>query len=196
MIFPDIYSEPNLIQIKKKDKSDTLIKKYGLNTMSSRIFTKEQIEDVKKFINDSQHKYYSMRTKNKSSGKFLYLLKPEEVIQNISSFELFSLSESLVDADKNHLILQGEMQILNNWTCIASLSDEKGIPNRVVQNAPKYKLFFSLIDNYEPSILGLKQIIDFYIIHELFGFVLEFSMYDVPVGIKKENIIIWEIRDY
>lgn len=196
MILPDIYSEPNLIQIKKKDKSDKLIIKYGLNKMSESIFYKGQLQEVKDFMNKTQHAFYSMRDKNKSTSKFLYKLTPEEVIQNINNLDRFSLNESLVDADTNHLILQGDIQILKNWTCIASLSDERGISNRMVQNNPKYKLFFNLINDIEPSILGLKQIIDYYIIHELFGFVLEFSLYDVPVGTKKENIIIWEIRDY
>lgn len=186
----------NLISIKNKDKSDKLIKSLNLNRLPKAEFKKDEIDKVKDFLNKSDCKYYSIRSKIKSSGKFFYKVKPDDVINRIKNFDIFVLSESLIEADEKNLILQGSIQIFNDWTCIASLSDVKGQPNREAENNPKYKLFFNIIDDYEPNIRGLKQVIDYYVTHELFNFVLEFTLYDIPIGINKENIIVWEIRDY
>lgn len=46
------------------------------------------------------------------------------------------------------------------------------------------------------SIAGLNKVIDYICCHELFNVIVEFSMYDVPVGVNQENLIIWEIRNY
>lgn len=186
----------NLIRIKSKDKSDKLIKKFNLNRLSKKVFNKNEIEKIKKFINENNYKFYSIRSNIKSSGKFYYKVKSEDIFNKIKEFETFTLSESLVDADTNNLILQGDIQIFDDWTCIASLSNERGKSNREVENSPQYKLYFNIIDDYEPNIKGLKEIIDYYVTYELFNFVLEFTLYDIPVGINKENILVWEIRDY
>jgi len=30
----------------------------------------------------------------------------------------------------------------------------------------------------------------------LFGIIVEFSLSEIPVGVNKENLIIWELRNY
>lgn len=186
----------DLINIKNKNQSDYWIQKLKLNKVNFCTFTKVQVNEVIQYMNNNPCQFYSMRSKIKSSGKFLYGLTRQEVLNNINNFELFSISESLINADNNHLLLQGSIQITNDWICKASLSDELGISNRQAENNPKYKLCFDLIDDYEPSILGLKHVIDYYIIHELFNAIMEFTLYDISMGVNKENIIIWELRKY
>lgn len=192
----EIYTYKNLISIKNKDNSEKLIRKMNLNRLLRVEFNKEEIDKVKEFIDNSDCQYYSIRSRIKSSGKFYYKIAPDDVLNKVKDFESFVLSESLVEADQKYLILQGSIQIFDDWTCIASLNDTKGQPNREADDIPKYKLFFNIIDDYEPDIRGLKRIIDYYVTHELFNLVLEFSIYDIPIGINKENIIVWEIRDY
>jgi hypothetical protein len=164
--------------------------------MGEGIFKKGEIDKVKDHIANNPHPLYAMRNKAKSSGVFLYSLTAEEVLSHVDDYELFSVAESLLDADKNHMILQGAIQITNDWICRASLNDVRGMSNRQAENNPKYKLNFSLLDDSEPPIQGLRYLIDYYISHELFELVMEFGMYDIPVGVNKDNIIIWEIRSY
>jgi len=57
-------------------------------------------------------------------------------------------------------------------------------------------LSIDLKERREPSIPGLTEAIDFIVKHELFNIYVEISVFEIPVGIKRENIIIWELRNY
>lgn len=181
---------------KNKLESDNMIKKLGLNRIIQNIFTKDSIDDLKSFLQEHPCAYYNMRDKSRSDGKFFYKITADEVLNNIDNYEnRFSVYESLAPFD-DRLIIQGEIIISADFVMQASLSDVKNIPNREAMDNPKYKLFIDLKKENEPDIRGLKKVINYIINHNLFNLVVEFSMFEVPVGINKENIIIWELRDY
>ena len=79
----------------------------------------------------------------------------------------------------------------------ASLSDIKGISNRIAMLDPKYNIYdYDLKERRDPTIRGISTVIDYISANGLIGMVVEFSLFDIPVGINKENIIIWELRNY
>lgn len=184
------------MQVKNKKQSDYLIKSLQLNRMSEGIFTCNQEEELKKFLKENLHPYYNIRDKNASMGEFRYKITAEEVLKYANSYQLFSVYESLADADQNHMLLQGEIRVDSNWNVKASLDDRRCISNREAMKQPKFNIFFNILESSEPHICGLKQILDYIIVNQLFDVIVEFTLYDVPVGVKKENIIIWELRNY
>jgi len=174
--------------------------------MQEEVFRNHETERLQRFLKDTKFPYYNMRDKSTPSGKFLYKLTPEEVLEYSKSYEVFSVYESLAEADKM-LVLQGDILISNDFSITASLSDIKGISNREAMYKPVYKVWGDLV--YKPffckgenpwqkipDIPGLDTVIDYVCAHELIGTVVEFSLFDVPVGIKRENLIIWELRNY
>lgn len=181
--------------IKNKQESYSMIKQLKLNTTNEVIFTKGQIKEVEEYLKDNQWEYYVIRDKKNILGKYLYKLTKEEVLEHINDYELFSLAESSYNYE-NHRILCGDIQIDYDYNVLASIDDDYTKPFRNCENNSKYRLNFNLLYDYEPSIKGLKYVIDYIFKYELFDMVVEFSLYDMPVGINKENIIIWELRNY
>lgn len=184
--------------IANKQQSDYLIKKLGLNRMVEGLFNKNSSkDDVVNFLGKYKYDYYNIRDKSSPAGKFMYKLSKEEIIDNLDNYkDKFSIYESLAEADKR-LILQGEIEISEDFIMTASLSDVKEIPNRVAMRDPKFNLYnYDLKEKREPSIKGLSKIIDYVVIKELLNVVVEFSLFEIPVGVNQENIIIWELRNY
>lgn len=183
-------------QIRNKTESDITIKQLKLNKMLDGVFNKGEKDEVKTFLNNNVYPYYNMRDKSMAMGQFLYKLTSKEVLSHIEDYNKFSVYESLADADSKHMLLQGEIQINSDWKVMASLSDSIGISNRVAMKNPKWCLYYDLLLDREPKIQGLRKIIDYIFEHELFDVIVEFTIYDVPVGINHENLLIWELRNY
>ena len=79
----------------------------------------------------------------------------------------------------------------------ASLSDIKNISNREAMQMPKYNIWnHNLAEDKDPNIRGFNEVVDYIISKELLGMVVEFSLFEIPVGVNKERIIIWELRNY
>lgn len=181
--------------IANKTQSDIEIKKRGLNRMVEGVFVKGQKHELESFLNQNQYPFYNIRDKSQSRGKFVYKITREEVIQLSHEYERFSVYESLWEADEK-LIIQGDIFINNDFELIASLDSRKNIPLRIATNNPMYMLSLDLKERREPSIPGLTEAIDFIVEHELFNMYVEISVFGIPVGVNRENIIIWELRNY
>lgn len=183
--------------IKNKYESDYMIKKLGLNRMVEVIFSdKTPVEEVEDFLEINEYKYYNIRDKSGSSGKFMYKLTKSEVMEAAKTYKRYAIYESLAEADRR-LILQGDIEIDKDFIMRASLSDIKGISNRIAMLDPKYNIYdYDLKERRDPTIRGISNVIDYISANGLIGMVVEFSLFDIPVGINKENIIIWELRNY
>ena len=183
--------------IKNKLDSDFQIKKRGLNHMLEGLFTESSTyEDLMNFLNENKYDYYNIRDKSVAAGKFMYKITRDNVLKESKNYKKYAVYESLALAD-NKLILQGDIEIDNNFIMKASLSNIKGISNRIAMQEPVYNLYeIDLKENKEPYIEGLNKVLDYIISNELIGMVVEFSLFDIPVGVNHEKIIIWELRNY
>ena len=178
-----------------KEESDFTMNKLNLNRMAEAIFYKGQDEEVKKFLIENRFKHYNLRDKSTPAGKFFYKLTAEQVLEVTHSYTKFSVYESLAQAD-NYLVLQGEISISEQFEILASLDDRKGISNRQAMQNPHWTLNPNDLIMRKYSIPGFNKLLDYICINELFDVVVEFSMYDVPVGVNQENLLIWELRSY
>ncbi|HHT97575.1 MAG TPA: hypothetical protein GXZ90_06745, partial [Clostridiales bacterium] len=95
-----------------------------------------------------------------------------------------------------NLILQGDISLDKQFNLLASLDNTKNISNRQAMTNPRYTVEQSLIERREPSIKGLTKVIDFMVENMLFDVIMEFTLFSEPVGTNKEDIIVWELRNY
>lgn len=181
--------------IKNKIQSTYEIRKRGLNHIAEKIFGEDSISELESFLNENPRPYYNIRDKSCSIGKFLYRLTRDEVLAHSKDYKMFSVYESLCDADEK-LVIQGDIFISKDFEMIASLDDRKGIPLRFATIEPKYNLSIDLKERREPPIPGLTEAIDYIIKHGLLNMYVELSVYEICVGIKQENILVWELRNY
>ncbi len=183
--------------IRNKYESDYMIKKLGLNRMSENIFTDNStLDELKSYLEENTYKYYNIRDKSVSGGTFLYMLTKDQVLLKSKKYKRYAVYESLAIAD-DRLILQGDIEIDRDFIMRASLSDIKGISNRIAMEKPVYNIYnYDLKEKRDPPISGLSEVIDYISQNSLIDMVVEFSLFEIPVGINQENIIIWELRNY
>lgn len=182
--------------VQNKSKSREMIERLNLNRLQEKSFKRGDEREVEKFIYATRADQYSIRDKAGSGGRFLYAVNKNKVIKETKHYDYFSLNPSLKLADEEHLVLQGDIMIESPMRVLATLSDVRGLPLRWATENPKYSLDFNLLRDSEPRIKGLRYVIDYLFIHELFDVVVEFTLYNIPVGIHGEPILIWELRNY
>lgn len=185
--------------IVSKSMSDEFLACSGVNTIIEKVFdSNSTLQDVCKFLNSYDCDLYTMRDKsNIGSVHFIYGATKGEVIRNISNFRgKFSIFESLSNYDKNNLVLQGEIFVGSDMGVIASLDNRKAISNREAMLKPSYNFKFSLMERKEPRLQGFSYVLNYIFEYSLIDLVVEFSLYNVKVGKNRENIIIWEVRNY
>jgi hypothetical protein len=178
-----------------KTESDLLMKNLNLNRITEDIFYRGQDDKVRKYLIENPFKHYNLRDKGTPGGKFFYKLTAKQVLEVTHIYPKFSLFESLAQAD-DLLVLQGEISISEQFKILASLDDRKGISNREAMQNPHWTLNSNDLIKRKYSIPGLNKVIDYIACNELFDVIVEFSMYDVPVGVNQENLLIWELRSY
>lgn len=186
-------------KIKNKYESNALIEKLNLNHVASKVFDKPlgSIDPILNFMYRNEFPRYGVRTLGHGGGRFYYNLLPTEALLVVKNNIPCMLCESLKKADEENLIMNGEILVSPMFTITAVLNTRKGISCREAMREGFKTYVWDDKTEQEPSVPGLKYVIDYISQHEeLIGNVVEFVLYDSPVGINKENIIIWEVRDY
>jgi hypothetical protein len=184
-------------RILTKRESDALITKLDLNRMLEGVFTDNEYPQLMQFMIDHQYRYYNMRDKLNSGGQFRYKLSALDVLTYAKEYKLYSVYQSLAEADDN-LLSQGEVCINRKTLDVdVTLDTRKGISCRKAMERPEYIVSFNLLLQKEPQDMqGLGDVIDMIFKHDLFDIVVEYSFYSVPVGIHHSPLIIWELRNY
>ena len=92
--------------------------------------------------------------------------------------------------------LVGEIEILSNGEVYATLSIDKTASVRDALRYPIFNLKTNIFDKKLNEIPYFDFIYQYIINHNLQNVIVEFAIFDIKVGIKKENIIIYELRTH
>lgn len=179
------------MNIRTKAGSDEMITKLGMNKMLEH----KGMKGLEEFLSASGHEYYNIRDKSTAMGNFQYKLTGQEVLEVAPKYLEFSVYESLAEADKG-LVLQGEIQIDSGFNMVASLSNLKEISNRKAMELPQITICTNLVEGKMRYVPGLDQVIDFMCENDIIGPIMEFTLYNQPVGVNEEELLIWELRNY
>ena len=82
------------MNIKNKVESSNMIKNLGLNHFSEQIFKKNEIEQVKKFLENNKADYYAIRDKSRVGGIFKLKVSADKVLDEINDYNIFSINIS------------------------------------------------------------------------------------------------------
>lgn len=183
--------------IKNKRESVARIKELGLNTFAVDIFGVKDIDGITKFFIDNPAQEYVMRDPINPQGEFFFVRNIDECIANLTNYyDLVTIVVSWNEY-KEDIVLLGDIKVKKGYS-----SDEVDITARTDINAthrniyenPKYNLHTNLEDDRLWNIPGFSKLIKYIVDHDLYDLVIEFIVYDCPVGIKKEKIVIAELR--
>ena len=109
---------------------------------------------------------------------------------------MFSINVSSYNYNENQLCV-GEVLIKSNLDVSITISNNKSFSARDAVRLPDFNMITNIYDKQLKNIEGLNYVIDYIFSHNLFDVIVEFSSFDIKVGLNKENVIIYELRtDY
>ena len=182
------------MKIKNKLESVKKIKELGLNTFPEELFKKGEEDKVKDFMDRCNADYFAVRSKEVVGYLPKIDLSKKEVMEEIKNHTLFTVLVSSTTF-RPYLLLAGDIKI-DKENRVWLEASEKGYIKFQKEN-PEINICTDIFDKKLDNIPGFDIIFKYIIEHNLLDVIVEFSVYDRPVGTKNEQAAIFEIRtDY
>ena len=184
------------MEIKNKLESFDKINELGLNKFPEQLFSYNEKEKVKMFLNEYPAKYYAIRDKSKIGGVFKLKVEYDKVIEEIEEYTSFYINVSSAKYTKNQL-LTGEIEILSTNEVDATLSTDPTASARSAVQNPTINIKTNIFDDDTLKMIPhFDYIYEYIIVNDLKDIIVEFALFDEKVGINKENIVIYELRTH
>ena len=184
------------MKIKNKIESMALIRELGCNHLPEIFLPKFDREKIQNFLDNTRAEIYIVRDRAVAASPKAKDLKPDEVIDYCeSNMDKFSVCVSQYNYRK-YQVCVGEIHIHGDTIdYIVSNNPELNIRNML--GCPDYNGTTDIFDKKLRRIPGMDEIICYIMEHNLVDIIVEFTVFNQPVGIKNEKICIWELRtDY
>lgn len=181
--------------IKNKLESMKKISELGLNKFPEQLFKAGEQEKVREFLTCYPAQYYAIRDKSKAGGIFKLKVAANDVLAEINDYDLFTINVSSANYVENQLLV-GEIQILSNGEVYATLSVDPTASVRDALRNPTFNLKTDIFDKKLNIIPHFDLIYEYIITHNLQNVIVEFALFDKKVGIRKERIIVYELRTH
>lgn len=184
------------MKITNKIESYNKIIELGLNRFPEKIFKSSQKNEVEYFVKTYPANYYAIRDKSKAGGIFKLKVEPENILNEVAGYDLFSINVSSYNYIDNQLLV-GEI-FISNTSVNAILSTNSSYSVRDAIRNPDFNFMTNIFDDKTLDKIPCFDAVYKYIIdNKLQNTIVEFAYFNKPIGINKENIIIYELRtDY
>ncbi|MGD9900924.1 MAG: hypothetical protein AB7S44_00080 [Spirochaetales bacterium] len=184
-----------MIVTTNKIESANKIKELDLNIFAEAIFHKFDTQKILEFAEQNPCKYYCVRSKSASNSKKtnIYVLK-EELVDYCSDMDVFSINVSSSNYIDNQT-LSGEIMITSDMQISYSVSSKITSPEQF-RYYPQFYGTTYVFDKKLNRINGIDDIVTYIFEHKLFDMVVEFSCFDINVGIKNGKTVIYELRTH
>lgn len=182
--------------IKNKIESVKKIKELKLNTFPEQLFKKGEEEKVLEFVNKYPAEYYAIRDKSNIGGVFKLKVKKSDILEEIKGYELYTINVSSINYAKNQ-IMEADIEVKRNGDIYITISKNPEANVRDNIKDAYMSLKTNIFDNKTLSkIPEFDYIYSYLYEHNLFDVLVELSLFDKPLGINNERIIIWELRTH
>lgn len=181
--------------IRNKLESIDKINELKLNKFPEQLFKSNDEEKVKQFLQDYPAKYYAIRDKSKAGGVFKLKVDYNKVLEEIQDYNLFTINVSSANYVDNQLLV-GEIEFLSNGEVYAILSIDPTASVRDALRNPTFNLKTDIFDKQVNKIPHFDIIYQYVMSHNLQDAIVEFALFDKDVGIKKEKVIVYELRTH
>lgn len=179
--------------IKNKLESSETINRLGLNRFPEQIFAADEEIKVKQFIINNPAEFYAIRDKSKAGGVFKLKVAADKVLEEIDEYSLFSINVSSINYIDNQLLV-GEVEFFSDGKVYATLSLDSSASVRDALKKPDFNLKTTIFDKKLNDIPGFDYIYKYIYDNNLNDVIVEFALFDKEVGIKKDKVIVYELR--
>ena len=173
------------------------IRNLGLNQFPEILLSEVDEPKIKSFMEETGVELYDFRDKTKSASPKKKIVSRDEVIDYCKEADIakFTVSVSFRNYKENQICV-GELHIHDNVVDYF-LSNNSDYSPRDLLKDPDHSGTLPIFDKKIRRVKGLQEAIDYALEHNLVNMIVEFWTFDIPVGIKKEKIVIRELRtDY
>lgn len=183
------------MKINSKKHSASVIAKLNLNRVPEVVCDIYDPNVIENFCNKYISKKYVLRDAESASGKYFFCKSKEECLNLAKEYGgKFSLAISCFAYD--NIVLLGEVFLTKDSITIVGGND-KDITHRNAYQKSIINTTTTLDDNKIWETDGVEEIIQYIIEHNLYDVIVEYVVYDKPVGINNEKVLIVELRsDY
>lgn len=181
--------------IKNKIDSINKINELNLNKFPEQLFKMNEEEKVKEFITNNPAQYYAIRDRSKAGGVFKLKVDYDKVLDEIKDYNLFTINVSSANYVDNQLLV-GEIEFLSNGEVYALLSIDSTASVRDASKNPTFSLKTDIFDKELNKIPHFDVIYQYAMSHNLQDVIVEFALFDKDLGVKKEKVIVYELRTH
>lgn len=182
-------------QIKTKEQSKNKILRLDLNRVPEIFVHKSDKESINNFFLENNEDLYIVRDAEKSSSKYYYVKNPLECYEKAQNFSGTVIVAVSINNYKNKVLL-GAIEINKEIVRICATTNEK-LDHRTMYNGEaEFNYQTDIFDKKLSDIPEFDFLFKYIINNKLDGYTVEFTIYDKLVGVKKEKIIVNEIRNY
>lgn len=182
------------MKVRNKLESIEIIKKKKLNTFPEKLFHKGNDKEVLSFFKTYPAKYYAVRSKEIVGCKqnnFKVLKK--DVLKESKKFNLFSINVSSYNYVSNFILI-GDIMISKNNDVWFIGSMNSNFTGKMAEKYPDFNYSTDIFDKRLNLIPRFDLIYQYIVDHDLEDVIVEFAIYDCPVGIYHEKVVIFELR--
>lgn len=181
--------------IKTKEQSKNKIVALDLNRVPEIFIGKSDKKRMSEFFAKHVEDLYIVRDADHSSGAYYYVRTAEECFEKAQNFSGRVIVAVSVNTYKNKVLL-GAVEITGTSVRICATTNEI-LDHRTMYNGQaEFDFCTDIFDKRLSDVPEFDFLYAYIISHRLDGYTVEFTIYDKPVGLKKEKIIINEIRNY
>lgn len=180
------------MKISNKIESSIAIKNLHLNYFPEQIFKAGQEKEILEFVNKYPAQYYAVRDKSKAGGVFKLKVEKEDILKETKNYDLFSINVSSFNYVDNQ-VLVGEIQVSDDMLSIIVSTNNKHSLRDAYKN-PDFNLKTDIFDKTLDKIPCFDRLYKYIVSKNLQNMVVEFALFNEPVGVNKENIIVYELR--
>lgn len=182
-------------QIKTKEQSKNKIIKLNVNRVPEIFIHKSDKESMIVFFAQNVEELYIVRDAENASGKYYYVKTVSECYEKAQSFSGKIIVAVSINTYKNKILL-GAIEVDGELVRICATENEE-LDHRTMYNGKaEFNYQTDIFDKKLSRIPQFDFLYDYIITNHLDGYTVEFTIYDKPVGVKKEKIIINEVRNY
>ena len=185
-----------MLKIKNKTQSYNAIKKLNLNVFPMVHCKKGDIDKIEKFVKENGDVTYIVRDEILISRKSITRVKKEELINYVNLSERYTVEvESITYADNR--VLFGDIKIGTDNSFWFVGTDDGKVSGREKYSQYKWNINTDIFDKKIDRIPNINKIIKYINDNKLENVIVEFAVFDRPVGVNNENVVIFELRtDY
>jgi hypothetical protein len=183
-------------RITTKKASKEYMEKNGLNYFPDLFVEKNDIQSIREFLISNEAPLYIIRDGNRPQSPFFFFETMDQCVRYLDHFSDTVIIAVSVNAYKKNKIILGTIEICSDGQVFLTASTQPDCDHRSIFVVNDFNLNCSIMDKRLDRVPEFDTIYQFLVEHGLIDVIVEYTIYNIDVGIKHQRIVIQEVRHY